>query len=230
MVKKLYFLIALILLLCTPKIALALPSLQVYIPGSTAGTSGADENTWFANVLPGAFQLYVVGSYGPNDTAITNGTLLATVPQGQIGNINISSLGLGTPHPDLSFLPATGTVPELHHYPLNKPDLFDFYTFDIGSFAQNVGLLHDYNADGGSIGSKSNAVGEQKIFNLTVTGFEYVHFDAYAKFNNDDEDWRANRGSHDSTAKTLEPATLSLLGLGLFGFGAFRRKRKDMQT
>ncbi len=60
-----------------------------------------------------------------------------------------------------------------------------------------------------------------KIFKFHVErdGFTSVHFDAYgdggvfAPF------------SHDASVAP-EPATLALLGIGLFGFGAFRRKKK----
>jgi hypothetical protein len=220
--KRIFFLIMMAFLLIIPKTALALPSLQVYIPGSTAGTSGEDEDTWFGHVLPGTFQLYVVGSYGPNDVSITNGKLLVTVPEDQTGGI-ISGLGTAsTRYDNLSFLP-TNMSPNLGHFPLNKPLLYDFYTFDIGSFGKVTTGLSNYNADGGIISFAPNAVGEVKIYTVTASGYDYIHLDAYAKFNN--EDWRANQGSHDSSANTPEPATMLLFSMGALGFGIFRRKR-----
>jgi hypothetical protein len=113
--------------------------------------------------------------------------------------------------------------PNLGHFPLNKPLLYDFYTFDIGSFGKVTTGLSNYNADGGIISFAPNAVGEVKIYTITASGYDYIHFDAYAKFNN--EDWRANPGSHDSSANTPEPATMLLFSMGALGFGIFKRKR-----
>jgi hypothetical protein len=67
----------------------ALPVLQTYILGSTAGNIGGDDDTWIANTNP--FTLYVVGSYKPNTISITGVTLLISVPEGETGTISISA-------------------------------------------------------------------------------------------------------------------------------------------
>ncbi|HIC91990.1 MAG TPA: hypothetical protein EYP21_08060, partial [Syntrophaceae bacterium] len=73
-------------------VAMAIPTLQVYIPDSTAGSWGEDEDSWIAIVLPGTFDLYAVAAYGPKDENIIQGTLLITVPQGQSGTISFSTI------------------------------------------------------------------------------------------------------------------------------------------
>lgn len=231
--KKVIFAIILMTLLNVSNAAFALPDLQVYIPGSTAMDYGSDEETWFVPTIPGWFELKVVASYGPNDRSITNGTLLVTVPQGQSGTI--SGLGAGTFHTDLSFLP--DTTPSLTHYPLNSPGVYDFFTFNIGSFAANTPVtLPNYNAGTGNITYENNATGEIKTYTVTLTGYSYLHLDAYALYEykqgrSTEYGWRANQGSHDSAAdpdisRVPEPATMSLLGLGIAGLLGFKRKSK----
>jgi hypothetical protein len=218
--KRVSLLLCVVSVLGMCKVALALPNLQVYILGATAGDFGSDTDTWLANMSDSPFQLYVVAGYGAKDVGVTNGTLLATVPQGEAGTI--SGLGSGTFHADLTFLPNTN--PALNHYPLSMANAYDFYTFDVGSFSNATTGLYNYNAGDGSITFDSNATGEQKIFQVSITGYDYVHLDAYAKFtdNKGNEDWKANPGSHDSSI-VPEPATLALLGLGLLSFVIKRR-------
>lgn len=244
-------------------VAMAIPTLQVYIPDSTAGSWGEDEDSWIAIVLPGTFDLYAVAAYGPKDENITQGTLLITVPQGQSGTISFSTIDemptLLTVSPETlvkvdadklthitgldgytttDFLPST--IPVLNHYPLNKPHQYDFIIFNLGNFTKEEAGLYDYNAETGAITYHPSAQGEQKEYTVTISGFEYVHFDMYAyvetvctcrgggncKCKKWRTTWEGNPGSHDSTAVTPEPATLVLLGSGLAGIGWFGKRLK----
>ena len=218
--KKVLSIAIIVFILGTSHTALALPSLQVYMPGAVADTRDEDEQTWFQyyHHSPTTYNLIVVGCYQPNDTSITDAVLLATVYEGESGSIG--GLGTGTRYDDVSFSPAN-----LVGWPLNKPRIFDYIAFNIGSFGKVTTGLKDYNAQTGIIKDAPNEVGEEKQFSISISGYEFVHFDAYAKFNGDDNDWRVNPGSHDSTGHhTPEPATILLFGLGALGFGVLRRR------
>ncbi len=235
--KKVCFLIVIALFLSISKAAFAFPVLQVYIPGAVAGDHGGDEDTWFDVNTPGPFQLNVVGCYdkkitgkgGGPITSITQATLLVTVPHGQSGSISGSGLGSSAFYQVLNFLPS-GV--HLSHFPLNKSDLYDFYTFDIGSFYNTTTTgLYNYDADGsGSITHDDNATGEERTFTVSSTGYDYLHFDVYAKFMDEygNFEWRENPGSHDSAnvPNVPEPATMVLFSIGALGFGVIRKRKR----
>jgi hypothetical protein len=209
--------------------AYAVPTLQVYIDGATAGTIGGDEDTWFTG--NSSFDLILVGAYGPKTTNITNGTLVASVPQGQTGSITINgatllttagSNGLGNPatNADIDVLTNVSGIDGYstksfapdnfnNHYPFQN-DTSDFVLYDVGSFA-NSGPVHNYDADSGTISSAGS--GEEKTFAVDVSGFDSVHFDMYAYqtdlLNGSGKktqtslvstwSWVINPGSHDAT-------------------------------
>jgi len=143
---------------------------------------GNDEDTWF--ITDNVFTLKIVGSYGPNETSISDLTLLASVYGAETGIITsdpASALTHMATYGDTSFLPS-GV--DTNHFPLNTPGLFDYLIFSVGDGIvdrnENV-TLHNYNADvNNSSITEVKATGEEISIDLTVTGYSYVHFDAYA--------------------------------------------------
>ncbi|OHB58292.1 MAG: hypothetical protein A2Y07_04140 [Planctomycetes bacterium GWF2_50_10] len=197
---------------------LAVPTLQTYIQGATAGNVGDDHDSWFASGS-GPFDLVLTGAYGPKTTKIKYATLVVSVPQGQTGTLTVNGANLLTnantaiksnANTDIltnvsgndgfstkNFLPANFNS----HYPFQS-NVSDFIVFDVGSFAK-VGSISNYDADSGII-SPNAGIGQSKTFSVTATGFDWVHFDIYAKITDKKgsrwvSTWDINPGSHDAT-------------------------------
>jgi len=191
----------LVLLLCQS--ALAVPTFQVYIEGSTAGTWGDDEDTWFTT--DSSFNLIVAGAYGPKTVSLTDVTLLVSVPKGETGTISISG-GDGDPillwekkstdgyfnpnadadinplgaahntgYSDKLFLPQDLTLNN-EHYPFQEA-VSDFLVYGIGQFDNNPDAVSNYSTEEGI--EWNIADGEEKAFAVSVSGFTWAHFDAY---------------------------------------------------
>jgi hypothetical protein len=194
------------------------PTFQVWSPEwSFAGdyhywpAPEVDEDTWF--VTASTFELWAIGAYH-NESALTDGHLIMSVPDGQAGTITITGL-YGTPDPGagvrydtLSFLPANFN----NHYPL-KDDVSDFIVFEIGDFANNPEDIYDYNADDGSI-TLTNSTGEVKEYSVEAGDFDWVHIDLYGFTG---RKWEINPASHDLTRIVPIPAAglLAAFGAGL---------------
>jgi len=230
----------------------AVPTLQVYIDGATAGSSGGDTETWFTG--NSSFDLILVGAYGSNTSSIAYGTLIASVPQGQTGSITINGATLltttGTNGPSNPAINADTDVltnvagvdgyatksfsPDNlnDHYPLQS-NVSDFVLYDVGSFA-NLGSVNNYNAADEI--SLNSGTGQEKTFAVNVSGFDYVHFDMYA-YETDllgktrlVSTWEINPASHDSAFRSGPPAVpapgailLGSIGVGLVGWLRGRR-------
>jgi hypothetical protein len=184
---------------------LAVPTLQTYIVGGTAGTLGFDEDTWFTGTSP--FSLIVAGAYGPKTVSLKEVTLLLSVPQGQTGTITIAggdvgatllttrkeidSTGLYNPETNANIDLLTNAagidgytsknflpagVTFNNHYPF-KEGVSYFLIYGIGDFDKILHAVSNYTTEGPI--EYNIADGEEKTFTVSVGGFTWAHFDAY---------------------------------------------------
>ena len=107
-----------------------------------------------------------------------------------------------------------------NHYPLHD-GVSDFLIYDLGSF-DDLYEVFDYNADDGTItpGSPQHE-GQVKSYTIGITGFSWVHFDAYGLA---DTDWKISPGSHDVTYIPA-PGAVLLGSVGISIVGWLRRRR-----
>jgi len=175
-----------------------------------------------------------VGSFPPGD--FYNPTATAT-------KYTLEGFVNPTGFDDTGFLPvAPDDVANYNgHYPL-QGKVSDFLIYDIGDFANDpFQLIHNYNADPCDPDGVydpcnpdvSNTTGELKTFTVEVSGFDWVHFDAYGLVTYIDGsstswegDWKINPGSHDVTFIPAPGAVLlGSVGIGVVGW---LRRRKAL--
>ena len=215
--------------------ALALPTFQVYSPGATAGDYGPDEDTWM--VTSTSFDLIVVGNL-TRVVSLDNVTLVVSVPNGSTGSISIIPDGGSSPlapemwydtkeafYADFPFAELDDDDPLddfNNHYPFQNA-VSDFLLFDLDPFITSAAQgLHDYNADDGSITVANNSYGQERLYSVSFSGYDWVHFDVFGQ--TADGTWKINPASHDTTAVPAPGAILlGSLGVGLVGW--LRRRR-----
>lgn len=121
-----------------------------------------------------------------------------------------------------------------NHYPFQE-GVSDFLIYGIGDF-DPCGPIHNYNADTTDpdyvpppIPLTDNSSGEEKVFEVSVSGFSWVHFDAYGYEEIDNgkvfrATWDIAPGSHDATYIPA-PGAILLGGIGVVLVGWLRRRR-----
>lgn len=151
------------------------------------------------------------------NNAIEDVYLAIAVPTGETGTITVNATVIGPFAFGTPIMGDGGYLPAHDIYPA------DFATYFMGDF----GLIETvYDMQPGETGS---ALGEIKTVNVSVSGYSWAHFDAYdhilskskikyvfAPFSHDAES---------SASPVPEPASLLLLGSGLFALKVFGRGR-----
>lgn len=252
----------------------AIPTFQVYGSGAMAMDDLGEMDTWFLSNDP--FTLVVVGAYKSNVTSLDKITLFISVPEDEMGTISFSNLSDGIP----TLLTTTGSAPNanptgnateniltdvagldgydarsqfepfgLNNHAPTADATSDFLLYDLGSFSNTGSNLNDYNADGGTI-SATSAIGEEREYSVSITGFSRVHFDVYGLVTTEtgpstnlkiSTAWTQNPGSHDTTwtpgtppppppPVIPEPGSMVLLGSGLVGAFGYKRSSRKKRT
>lgn len=237
--------------------AYAVPTLQVGVKDGTGGyvdytTEGSDADTAFTF----GTSLSVAGTYGPNDlliggmyspggqdwVSVSDNFDTAFNGKGAVLMATVFGTGSLTVDGNSAFYDTFGCVGENYecgftlpnitqnHYPV-KPGLgAAFLFFDIGNFANNTGATLDFASETGS------GNGEIKDLILDITGYDSIHFDVLALVAGETgprivTNLDGNPNSHDATwmppTTVPEPGALALMGLGLIGIGAVRRRRQS---
>jgi hypothetical protein len=225
-----------ILLVAQP--AHAVPTLQLGVPGATYIQSGSvDVNgttvplTDSNFTLSDPFTLQVLGATSPSKvTRITDLKLYISFeandflanPGGSVTVTNVTNPG--SPIVITAEGPAQyGTPSELSPHGIFPTYFFvyDLPDLDVASEAYFIP-----NTQPGETGSD---LGDILTLNIAYSGFFYLHMDAAgtAVMKNGSTKSVFAPYSHDADGvpQTPEPATLSLLGLGLLGLGVLRRRQ-----
>ena len=132
--------------------------------------------------------------------------LVAAVPEGETGNVNVSWGSSGILGAMFSGTPTAMGYGKTYDMPTHGVFPTDYFLYSLGNIENNV---------------------DEPIFlDITFSGYSMVHFDAYA-FNG--KKWDDNPFSHDVTATNgvpiPEPASMMLFGTGLVGLVGFGKRK-----
>jgi hypothetical protein len=252
MIRKAVLLTAALCLAVGIGTAHAIPTLQIYIEGATYDSN---TDTWVLT-NGGNFRLWVIGDVGSYGT-IEDVMISCAVATSEVGTGTLALVG-STADGDGNYNgvddPSTASNPTLmidpnvtandgdqpidgNGDPLPTHGIYgagtSFYQFSLGDFTLTDSQIGDFNgADPFPLTFPSS--GQINVYDVTVTGFTSVHFDAFDHFQQNDQHVKYVFApfSHDGETggggggggDTPEPGTIALFGMGLAGLAIARRK------